>query len=249
MLELHSTWFAGLSGRLFGGLIALLTLIALVIGLVIYAPYVRRLRFGAIRRDRGARVVQLDYHNWVGVVVFGWAMVVSVTGLLLSAASILLLLWQVTELKAMTTAPPAAATVAPAATIDQALAAAAAARPARRLGFAFLPGAEYAGEHHYTAVLYGREAYATGLFEIAAVEARSGRVDAVRPLPPYLQAIALAELLHFGDYGGLPLKLLWLGSALGTLAITANGAWQWWAKRRQRCPAPVAAALALEHAE
>ncbi len=57
-------------------------------------------------------------------------------------------------------------------------------------------------------------------------------------MPRYIQAISLSEPLHFGDYGGLPLKVFWSLCAWLTLFITANGAWLWWDKRRVRKLAP-----------
>ncbi len=60
-------------------------------------------------------------------------------------------------------------------------------------------------------------------------------VDDVRDLPGYLQAIEqLAQPLHFGDYGGVTLKIFWVALFLGlALFITGNGAWLWWNRRRQ----------------
>lgn len=230
-LELHAQWFAGLPGQLFGGLVALLTLVSLVTGVVVYAPHVRRLAFGMVRRGRGARMAQLDLHNLVGVVVLGWALVVTATGVLLALATLLLAVWQSTELKDMTRAAggerAAAAVVAP----DRALAAAAQVRPERRAQFLFYPGTDFSGPSHYTALLYGTQPYNERQFDVATIDAGTGEVAAVRSLPGYLQAVVISEPLHFGDYGGLPLKLLWLASAWGTLFIAGNGAWLWWAKR------------------
>jgi uncharacterized iron-regulated membrane protein len=36
----------------------------------------------------------------------------------------------------------------------------------------------------------------------------------VRDLPPYLQAIQLSQPPHFGDYGGVALKIFWVACAL-----------------------------------
>jgi uncharacterized iron-regulated membrane protein len=49
-----------------------------------------------------------------------------------------------------------------------------------------------------------------------------------------MKTIVISQPLHFGDYGGLALKLLWTASAWLTLFITANGAWLWWKRRRSR---------------
>lgn len=55
----------------------------------------------------------------------------------------------------------------------------------------------------------------------------------VRELPWYMKAIVVSQPLHVGDYGGLPLKLLWTACVWLTLFITANGAWLWWDRRRR----------------
>jgi uncharacterized iron-regulated membrane protein len=64
------------------------------------------------------------------------------------------------------------------------------------------------------------------------IDAQTGEVARDVELPGYLHAIFLSEPLHFGDYGGLPLKLLWSACNLLTLFITANGAWLFFDRRR-----------------
>jgi uncharacterized iron-regulated membrane protein len=74
------------------------------------------------------------------------------------------------------------------------------------------------------------------LFRVAAIDAATGEVAAAVQPPAYLKAIVLSQPLHFGDYGGLLLKLLWTLCSWLTLFITANGAWLWWDRRRRRVP-------------
>lgn len=45
---------------------------------------------------------------------------------------------------------------------------------------------------------------------VALVDARTGKLSETAALPWYLKAILLRQPLHFGDYGGLPLTILWL---------------------------------------
>jgi uncharacterized iron-regulated membrane protein len=66
MLKLHVDLFAGLAGKLFLGLMGLLLLVAIVSGVVLYAPFMRKLAFGEVRRDRSSRVKWLDLHNLLG---------------------------------------------------------------------------------------------------------------------------------------------------------------------------------------
>ncbi|MFD2012617.1 PepSY domain-containing protein [Acinetobacter vivianii] len=72
------------------------------------------------------------------------------------------------------------------------------------------------------------------MLKVALVNAATGQVDTVEELPTYLKAILLSQPLHFGNYGGMPLKILWSLCTLLSLFITLNGAWLWWAKRQQK---------------
>ncbi len=53
---------------LFLGFMGLLLLVAIVTGVVLYAPFMRKLAFGEVRRDRSTRVKWLDLHNLLGIV-------------------------------------------------------------------------------------------------------------------------------------------------------------------------------------
>lgn len=52
MLRLHVDLFAGLPGKLLLAFMGLLLVVAIVSGVVLYAPFMRRLEFGTVRRDR-----------------------------------------------------------------------------------------------------------------------------------------------------------------------------------------------------
>ena len=93
LLRLHAQWLLGLPGELFGAVVALLVLISLLSGVVVYAPYMRRILFGVIRRGRGARLTQIDLHNYIGALMLGWGLVVSATGVLLGTGSLSLAYW------------------------------------------------------------------------------------------------------------------------------------------------------------
>jgi uncharacterized iron-regulated membrane protein len=45
--------------------------------------------------------------------------------------------------------------------------------------------------------------------------------------------LELSRPLHFGDYGGLPLKLLWMVLDLITIAVLVSGVQMWIARHRK----------------
>ena len=226
VLKLHAQWFAGFWGELFGGAIALLVLICLISGIAIYAPYVRAIAFGFIRRDRGPRVLQRDLHTSLGAIALGWAIVVTSTGVLLATSTLLFGAYRVGELKAMSSRVSAIPTGTPV-DIDLVVRASEAASPTSLARYIVYPGTDYSSDATFTIFLYGTKRYNERVFDVGIVEAASGRVVAIQPLPKILSLIVISEPLHFGDYGGLPLKLVWLAATWATLYITLNGAWLW----------------------
>lgn len=236
LFTLHANWFLGPIGELIGALIALLVLLSLLSGLVVYAPYVKRIAFGVLRRGRGARLLQLDLHNFIGAVVLGWAFVVTVTGLMLGFGTLATGIWQAGELPRLQAefGGAIADPRRPAATVDQAWQAAAKAVPDGKVLSVIWPDTDFSTQRHYTAFLSGRSGLKERMYRIALIDGETGEVAAVKDPPWYLQAIWLSQPFHFGDYGGLPLKLLWTVCVWLTLFITVNGAWLWWDRRRRR---------------
>lgn len=237
LLELHAQWFLGTAGELVGALIALLVLVSLLSGVVVYWPHVKKVAFGLLRRGRGPRLRQLDLHNLVGAVVLGWAFVVSLTGFLLGFGTVATGVWTYTALADVRGQARAAAIDVrrPPADVDAVAAAVArAAPPGWRITTVLFPDTEYSTPSHYTVLVAGPDGLEERLFRAGLVDAATGEVEALVDMPGYMKAIILSQPLHFGDYGGLPLKILWTLCTWLTLFITANGAWLWWDRRRGR---------------
>lgn len=235
VLTLHANWFLGLPGELAGGVVALLVVICLVTGIVIYGPFIKGLAFGMIRRGRGERLRQRDLHTFIGTVTLGWALLVSATGVTLALGDIALKVWQATELRRLAATYGADRPVTgEGASVDAVRAAAETAKPGWRTSLMLYPGSAFSTQRHFTVLLVGPEGLQKRLFEIALVDAADGRVAEIATLPWYLVVTQLSQPLHFGDYGGLPLKLFWTACAWFTLFITANGAWLWFARRPSR---------------
>jgi len=238
LLELHAEWFLGPVGRLIGALIGLLVFLSLVSGLVVYSPYVKRIAFGILRRGRGPRLLQLDLHNFIGAMMIGWALVVTATGCLLGLSQVALGVWQMTEFASIKAQYAQSAPVDarnPPVKVDAVLAAAqAAAPPGWQAASVIFPATDFSTPRHYAAFLTGAKGLDERLLKLMLVDAVSGEVSQTVELPAYLKAILISEPLHFGDYGNLPLKILWTLCTWLTLFITINGAWLWWDRRRRR---------------
>ncbi|SMF76071.1 Uncharacterized iron-regulated membrane protein [Tistlia consotensis] len=231
--KLHTDLYAGLPGKLFLGFMGLLFVVALVSGVVVYGPFMRKLEFGTVRADRSRRLKWLDLHNLIGVATLAWALVVGATGVINTLSTPILGLWQRGQLAEMT-APyrdrPLPATLA---SIDRVLATAATAAPGMAPAFVAFPGTPYSSRHHYAVFMHGDTPLTARLLKPVLVDAETGALTASRELPWYVTALLVSQPLHFGDYGGLPLKVLWALLDLATIVVLASGLYLWLVKRRR----------------
>lgn len=240
LLELHTDMMLGLPGMLFLGAMGLSFVIALVSGVVLYAPFMRKLDFGTLRASRSARTKWLDYHNLLGIVALAWMLVVGVTGVINALAVPIEAMWKADQLAAMTRDYAGRAPLDPAryGSLDKAMAAARARVPGANPQFIAFPGGTFSSNHHYAVFFQGDTPLTERLLTPALVDAETGTFTAARPMPWYYQALSLSRPLHFGDYGGLPLKLLWAALTLFTIHVLGTGLYLWLAKRKPHAPAP-----------
>jgi len=231
LFRLHYDMFAGLPGTLFLGLMGLLLAASLVSGAVVYGPFMRKLPFGSVRRERSARLKWLDLHNLLGIATLIWLFTVGVTGVINTLALPIFGHWQNTELADMTAQykhqPPLAKFSSP----EQAVAAALAAAPGTELSFMAFPGNEYATPHHYVAFMHGSTPLTSRLLRPVLIDAQNGKVIDQRNLPWYVTALLVSQPLHFGDYGGVLLKILWALLDVIAIVVLGSGVYLWVKKR------------------
>ena len=72
-----------------------------------------------------------------------------------------------------------------------------------------MPGTMFAGPHHYDVFLAGNEPLTAKVITPVLINAEDGAFSDSRSLPWYAKALFLSKPLHFGDYGGMPLKIIW----------------------------------------
>jgi uncharacterized iron-regulated membrane protein len=247
LLELHTDMFLGLPGMLFLGAMGVAFVAALISGVVLYAPFMRKLDFGVLRTNRAARTKWLDYHNLLGIVGLAWMLVVGLTGVINALSVPIEASWKATELAAMTGKYSGREPLDPAryGSLDTAMAAARSALPGNNPQFIAFPGGTFSSNHHYAVFFQGDTPLTERLLTPALVDAETGEFTDARPMPWYYQALSLSRPLHFGDYGGLPLKLLWAALTLFTIHVLGTGLHLWLAKRKSGAPAPAQASAPL----
>lgn len=232
LLQLHTDMFLGLPGMLFLAVIGILFTAALISGIVLYAPFMRKLDFGTVRVSRSPRLKWLDYHNLLGIVALAWMLVVGLTGVINALSTPIEDIWQAGELADMTSAYAGREALPPAryGSLDRAMAQARAVLPGNNPQFIAFPGGSFSSDHHYAVFFQGDTPLTERLLTPALIDAETGAFTDARPMPWYYQALSLSRPLHFGDYGGLPLKLLWAALTLFTIVVLGSGLYLWLVK-------------------
>jgi len=233
MLKLHTDMYAGQPGKLFLGAMGLLFVVAIVSGVVLYWPFTRRLRFGTLRDGKSRRVAWFDWHNLLGAVTIAWVLVVGVTGVINTLAEIMLNQWKSTELAEMVA--PFAGRPAPVhlASLDATVAKATQALPGTNISFIAFPGTPFTSSHHFAAFMRGDTPLTSRLLKPVLLDGETAEVADARDLPLYLKALLVSQPLHFGDYGGMPLKIIWALLDVMTIVVIGSGLYLWWVKRRK----------------
>ncbi len=232
MLKLHTDMFAGLPGKLFLGMMGLLFCVAIVSGIVVYAPSMRKLRFGAYRATRPRIVRWLDVHNLAGILLVLWTLVVGLTGVINTWADLVIKIWQYGQLAEMTRqyrdrSPPANPS-----SIQAAVDVARATMPDMTPSFVSFPGSILSSKSHYAVMMRGNTPVTSRLIKPALIDAETGKLTDSRDLPWYVTGLLISQPLHFGDYGGMPLKIIWAILDLLTIAVLVTGLYLWLRRRR-----------------
>tara|TARA_R110002012_G_scaffold147025_1_gene305443 strand:- start:5872 stop:6894 length:1023 start_codon:yes stop_codon:yes gene_type:complete len=233
ILQMHTDMFLGLTGMLFLGLMGGFFIVATISGVVLYRQYMRNMDFGEVRHNRSRRHRWLDHHNLLGVVTFAWVLVVGATGVINTLEKPILDAWKSNNLSDLLSSTKYLADGAEQtqfASIGVAVKQAQALLPEMVLQFVGFPGSAFSTEQHYAIFMHGDTPLTREIIIPVLVDAYSGEVVGVSHMPWYVDALSLSRPLHFGDYAGLPLKIVWCIMTLFTMWILITGLYLWWRK-------------------
>lgn len=232
LFKLHVEMFAGLPGKLFLGFMGLLFLAALVSGAIVYGPFMRNLEFGTVRKERSPRLKWLDLHNLIGIVALVWMAVVGLTGAINTCADLVLEVWKADQLASMIAPYKGKTPAAQFNSLDEAIATAKKAAPEMTPSFVAYPGTLFSSSYHYAIFLRGQTPLTARLLQPALVDAETGTLTDTRKLPWYVTALLVSQPLHFGDYGGMPMKVIWALLTIATIIVLCSGLYLWFARRK-----------------
>lgn len=86
-----------------------------------------------------------------------------------------------------------------------------------------LPASPLGTPGYVTVWRHGNSPLTGRLYRPVVVDIAIGTAKLYSDFPWYLDALNVGRPLHFGDYGGWPLKVLWAMLDLVTIAVLASG--------------------------
>jgi uncharacterized iron-regulated membrane protein len=206
--------------------------VSLISGIIVYWPFMRRLDFGTIRGGSSLRLKCLDTHNLLGIVTVTWAVVVGLTGTINTLAMPLFDLWRA-QLVPVLLAPYQGKPVAPIPSVQSAVSRVRERFPDRLVTSVTMPtSARFGSPQHVIVWTKGGTPFTARMLQPVLVDANDGENIIAPQVPWYLKALQVSRPLHFGDYGGLPLKIIWALLDLVTIIVLVSGIFLWFAKRR-----------------
>jgi uncharacterized iron-regulated membrane protein len=234
MLKLHTDMFAGLPGKLFLGLMGILFCVAIISGIVVYAASMRKLKFGTYRAERQRIVRWLNIHNLAGNLLVTWTLVVGATGVINTWADLVIRIWQFGQLAEMTAQYKDKPAPTHYSSVQAAVDTVKRAEPDMTPAFIAFPGSFFTSKNHYAIFMRGNSPLTARLLKPALIDVETSKLTDSRDLPWYVAMLLLSQPLHFGDYGGLLLKIVRAVLDVITILVLGTGLYLWLRRRRSR---------------
>lgn len=238
VLELHYTFFGGHAGTLVVGLLGLVLCALGVTGVWLYREFWKHVL--TLRWGRGARLLFSDLHKFIGITSVAFNLVLGFTGAY----------WNITHLAGHwieghddEKPAPARRLYAEPLALDALLADTAARIPGFRAGYVSLPweDADDAAITFWGSVPghFLQGPYGSTVAYDARTHAFIAASD-IRQAGLWARVVDTFTPLHYGTFGGLPVRILWTlgGLAPGALAITGFVLWR---LRKRRSPSSTSA--------
>lgn len=232
LLRLHMEIFLGLPGELTMGIMALTFVLSLLSGALVYGPFMRRLEFGTYRRDGPKRTRWFDLHNLLGIVTLTWALVVGATGVMNALSTPLFGLWRAQTLPKIMAPYRGKPIPTHFLSVDKSVKEVAAVLPNMEVSALVFPNPIFSSPRHYLVWAQGKTPVTSRTLTPTLVDVETGDLTMSGGLPWYLRVLELSRPLHFGDYGGLPLKILWGLFDIVLIVVLVSGLYLWLSKRK-----------------
>jgi uncharacterized iron-regulated membrane protein len=70
------------------------------------------------------------------------------------------------------------------------------------------------------------------LLKPVLIDAERLTLTAAADMPWYVTTLLVSQPLHFGDYGGMPMKIIWAALDMLTIVVLGSGLYLWVVRRK-----------------
>lgn len=233
-------YYFGWQGRVAVGVVGLALLISTITGWLIYKPFMKKLVWGRMRWKQRLQLVVSDWHKMIGFAAIVFNLVIALTGAVLGLEN--LARFSDKARQTMHPAPSKAikkqvpATIENRLTVDEAVAKVQGAIPGFVATRINLPRAKKSNWLIRGDVNGHFSARGTSWAVVQAVNGQVLEKHDARAAAPLTRAYNLSEPLHFGDFAGVPIRVLYLLLGLFSSSLSITGFWLWALKNWKRTP-------------
>lgn len=209
ILKLHRELILGGKGKILVGILGVFFLLTLLSGALIANNFYRKIK------SMNTRIFIGRLHKIISVKAFSWILIVTFTGTILAFNSTLIALFLRDNIRSNQDVVilKNVKYVSVLSVYDELK------RKLPELEYDFIsfPDNEFSIPQHYVVLMENESEH-----KIAYVNAVTGKLVKTVSLPWYIELLMLSEPLHFGDYGGVFLKIVWsfLGVATSFIPLT-----------------------------
>ncbi|GMW03830.1 MAG: hypothetical protein AMXMBFR84_49640 [Candidatus Hydrogenedentota bacterium] len=220
---LHDNLFLGKTGSIFLGVVGILFLVSTVTGIFIYGPFMKPALSGVLRWDRGARHYTAELHKMLGCLSLAFNVIIGVTGTVLTLAIIGTRAWFGTALLHAAEGGAALPAGAPLQAVDTVIQRGAAMQPGRTFFTVTYPSS-LQGPNFYFCGYNKNDSITRGIPAPILVPVTPGGDVRIVPVPLWVKATYLCIPLHFGDFAGWGMKIVYCFFGLSSGVLSISGA-------------------------
>lgn len=218
ILKLHRELFLGTFGQLYIGIIGIAYLFMLCSGFVLYIIQKKPEMPPVSRIPKMAKL-----HKKIGIIIFAWGLFAGLSGMLLAFNPIFTKQFQKNQLSHLAEQYQSIQTNKINASVRDVITTAQKHKPESVIWYIVFPGMERGIASHYLVLMHGTGFLTRQISEYLVINAQTAELVDVVKLPILLQSALVATPVHFANYGGIVLKIVWAIFAFFSFVVVMLG--------------------------
>lgn len=213
IMDLHANLFLGKKGTLLLGVLSLFLLLSIILG------YFASFKLKKISKLSSLKIKKIYLHSLLGKKVLPWLLLVVTTGAIISFSDIMVGIFFKTSIPQTSNTKSLYLQRAPISHVLSTLNSQKALEE-MKVQYVFYPNSKFSSPALYSVLMRNKE---TKNPKLVVLDAKSGNIQQIINLPWYLLTLLASMPLHFGDFGGVFLKVIWTIFGLISTYIPVSG--------------------------